>query len=66
METAKLARQIIDDSGRKQSWVADQMNISRSALNLILNGKRSMTADELIAFCIATETDPRDFMPKPA
>jgi len=42
-----IAQRAIREQGRKQSWIAEQLGISRSALSLKLRGRRRFDPDEL-------------------
>jgi len=61
-------RQIIENKGLRQVWIAAQMNRINPELNMdgnklsaIVCGIRRMTADELIAFSEVMETNPDYF-----
>lgn len=41
----------IQQSGLKQSWIAEQVGMSQNALTLSLNGKRKMKVDEYVSIC---------------
>lgn len=69
MTAEQNAAKILTETGRKQSWLVDRMNsinpaikMSCSKMSETLRGKREMTADELVAFCIATETKPQQLI----
>lgn len=64
MNAERTVRDVIRGRGLRQVWVVDQMNLVNPALNMsraklssIVCGGRQMTADELVAFCVATKTD---------
>lgn len=68
MNVELAVRNIIKNRGLRQIWVVEQMNRIDPALNMskakfsaIVCGGRRMTADELVAFCVATETNPDYF-----
>lgn len=68
MNAERTVRDIIKDRGLRQIWVVEQMNRIDPTLNMnkakfsaIVCGGRRMTADELVAFCVATETNPNYF-----
>lgn len=68
MNVEPAVRNIIKDKGLRQTWVVDQMNridptlgMSKVKLSAIVCGGRKMTGDELIAFCVATNTSPDYF-----
>lgn len=63
-------KKIICEQGRKQSWVIERMNEVNPNLNLnpskfsaIMSGIRSVSADELLAFCQVTGVSPDVFAP---
>ena len=69
MSVSKTARDIVEKSGRKQAWIAERMDevapqlgMNPTKLSQTLTGKRTMTAEELVVFCIATETDINEFL----
>lgn len=68
MNVEPAVREIIEGRGLRQVWVVDQMNriapelsMSKAKLSAIVCGSRKMTGDELIAFCLATGTNPDYF-----
>jgi len=46
-------KQHLEAFGIKQVWLQKQLNINLVTLNLLLNEKRGMTADEYISICKA-------------
>lgn len=65
----KTISRILTEQGRKQSWVVQKMNEANPNLNLddtkfsgIITDRRKMSGDELIAFCIALDISPDEFM----
>ena len=69
MRLEARARQVLSDTGRTQTWVAQKMNqidpeleMSVSKLSATLTGRRTMTGEEFLAFCRATQTNPSDFL----
>lgn len=68
MDVEPIVRNIIDSRGLRQTWVINRMNevnpslgMNRNKLSAIVCGTRKMTGDELLAFCMATETNPDYF-----
>lgn len=68
MNVEPAVRTVIRDKGLRQIWVVEQMNLVNPALNMsnaklssIVCGGRKMSGDELIAFCVATNTSPDYF-----
>lgn len=55
-------RNYIDDNGLKQVAVAQKAGISKVAFNDILNGKRTLYADDLRAICLALNVSPETFI----
>ena len=45
--------------GIKQTYLSDKTKIPADTISKILNGKRKMTAEELLAICDALHIDPR-------
>lgn len=69
MNTERKARALITNSGRKQSWIVQEMNrispglkMTPSKLSESINGKREMSADELVAFCTAINAQLSDLL----
>ena len=65
MSVNEAIRNVIDDSGRTQVWVAAKinainpsLNMDKSKLSASLNGKRKISGDEFIALCKALEINP--------
>lgn len=68
MSVGQTVRNIVKSRGLRQIWVVERMNrvdptlkMSKAKFSAIVCGGRRMTADELIAFCVATETNPNYF-----
>lgn len=66
---ANVARNLIEKQGRTQIWVAKRMQdinpelkMDAIKINAVLNGNRKMTGDELLAFCMALEISPDEFL----
>lgn len=62
-------RRIIISQGRTQTWVAEKMNevnpnikMDLVKFNSIMTGRRKMSGDELLAFCMAMEITPDEFL----
>ena len=55
-------RRYIDDQGIKQVAVAEKAGISKTTFNAIMNGKRTMYADDLRSICIALNVSPELFI----
>ena len=51
MEIYKQLRKYIEDKGLKQNIIAEKMGMSKSVFNAILNGNRTLYAEDLKAFC---------------
>lgn len=55
-------RAYLDDNGIKQTVLARKTGIRMVTLNAILNGKRTMYADDLRAICNALRVSPEVFI----
>lgn len=55
-------RRYIDDHGIKQVAVAEKAGFSKTTFNAIMNGKRTMYADDLRAICLALNVSPELFI----
>ncbi len=62
MHVYEKVRNYIDDSGYKQITIAKKAGISKTTFNAMLNGKRTMYADDLCAICIALNVSPELFI----
>lgn len=68
MNVEPAVRGIIKARGLRQTWIVEQMNqvdpnlgMSRAKFSAVVCGNRTMTGDELIAFCMATGINPDYF-----
>lgn len=59
-------RAYIDENGLKQVSVAQKAGIPKATFNAILNGKRTLYADDLKAICLALNVSPELFIDVPA
>jgi len=55
-------RTYIDDNGLKQISIAKKAGIPKTTFNAILNGKRTLYADDLREICIALNVSPELFI----
>lgn len=62
VEVYKKVREYIEDNGYKQVAIAEKAGISKVTFNAILNGKRTMYADDLKAICLALNVSPELFI----
>ena len=62
MEVYKRVRAYIEQNGYKQLAVAQRANISKVTFNAMMNGKRTMYADDLRAICLALNVSPELFI----
>lgn len=62
MRVYEKVRAYIDDQGLKQKTVAEKAGIPNVTFNAIMNGKRTMYADDLKAICIALQVSPELFI----
>ncbi len=68
---AETVKRILDEQGRTQAWVIEKMNLinpglhmEKSKFSAIAVGKRKMSSDELLTFCMALEVSPDEFVKK--
>lgn len=62
MRVYEKVRMYIVDNGYKQVAVAKKAGISKATFNAIMNGKRTLYADDLKAICIALNISPEMFI----
>lgn len=62
MKVYEKVRAYIDEQGLKQKIVAEKAGIPNVTFNAIMNGKRTMYADDLKAICIALQVSPELFI----
>ena len=62
MKVYEKVRAYIDDNGLKQIAVAEKAGIPNGTFNAILNGKRTLYADDLRAICFALNVSPETFI----
>lgn len=62
MKVYEKVRAYIVDNGLKQVVVAQKAGISNATFNAILNGKRTLYAEELRAICLALDVSPEIFI----
>ncbi len=62
MSVYEKVRAYIDENGIKQVAVAQKAGISSVTFNAIMNGKRTMYADDLKAICLALNVSPELFI----
>ena len=55
-------RTYLDENGIKQITVAKKAGISNVTFNAIMNGKRTLYAEDLRAICIALNVSPEVFI----
>ena len=55
-------RRYIDEQGLKQVTLAKKTGIPKKTFNAIMNGKRTMYAEELRAICLALNVSPELFV----
>ena len=65
MSVYKIVRAYLDEHGIKQSVVAQKAGISKITFNAMMNGKRTMYADDLRAICLALNVSPEVFIEVP-
>ncbi len=62
MSVYEKVRAYIDATGLKQVAVAQKAGISKVTFNAIMNGKRTLYADDLRAICLALNVSPELFI----
>ena len=62
MRVYEKVRAYLDDNGLKQVTVAQKAGISKVTFNAMMNGKRTMYADDLRAICLALNVSPELFI----
>lgn len=62
MRVYEKVRAYIDEMGYKQVTIAEKAGIPKATLNAILNGKRTLYADDLKAICLALNVSPELFI----
>lgn len=62
MSVYQKVRAYIDENGLKQVAVAEKAGIPKNTFNAILNGKRTLYADDLRAICLALNVSPELFI----
>lgn len=62
MRVYEKIRAYIDEHGFKQVAVAQRAGIPKNTFNAIMNGKRTLYADDLRAICLALNVSPELFI----
>ena len=62
MQVYEKVRDYLDENGYKQVTIAQKAGISKATFNSILNGKRTLYADDLCAICVALNVSPELFI----
>lgn len=62
MHVYEKVRKYIDEKGYKQITIAEKAGISTTTFNAMMNGKRTMYADDLCSICIALNVSPELFV----
>ena len=62
MKVYEKVRAYIEQHGLKQKFVAERAGISNTTFNAIMNGKRTMYAEDLKAVCLALNVSPELFI----
>lgn len=58
----KKVRTYLEENGLKQKTVAQKAGVPNSTFNAILNGKRTLYAEDLRAICLALNVSPELFI----
>lgn len=64
MYVYERVRNYINENGIKQITIAKKTGIPNATFNAIMNGKRTMYAEDLRAICIALNVSPELFIDK--
>lgn len=62
MHVYEKVRAYIEQQGYKQVVIANKAGIPQTTFNAIMNGKRTMYADDLRAICVALNVSPELFI----
>lgn len=62
MQVYEKVRDYLNENGYKQVTIAQKAGISKATFNAIMNGKRTLYADDLRAICIALNVSPELFI----
>lgn len=62
MKIYKALKKYIEDNGLKQNVIAEKMNMNKSIFNAILNGNRTLYAEDLKSFCETVEESSDKFV----
>lgn len=62
MHVYEKVRAYIEQQGYKQVAIANKAGIPQTTFNAIMNGKRTMYADDFRAICIALNVSPETFI----
>lgn len=62
MRVYEKVREYIDQNGYKQVTIANKVGIPKATFNAIMNGKRTLYADDLRAICLALNVSPEVFI----
>lgn len=62
MQVYEKVKEYITEQGIKQSVLAKKCNISVNTFNAIMNGRRTMYAEDLRAICYALNVSPELFV----
>lgn len=62
MYVYEKVRAYIDEHGYKQVTIAQRAGIPKNTFNAIMNGKRTLYADDLRAICLALNVSPEQFI----
>ncbi|MBQ7955659.1 MAG: helix-turn-helix transcriptional regulator [Lachnospiraceae bacterium] len=65
MHVYEKVRAYIEQQGYKQIVIANKAGIPPTTFNAIMNGKRTMYADDLRAICLALNVSPELFIEVP-
>lgn len=62
MQVYEKVRNYLKENGYKKTAIAQKTGINRTTFSAIMNGKRTLYADDLRAICIALNVSPELFI----
>lgn len=64
MSVQEVLKGFIKEKGIKHKFIADRLGFNDNAFSQIINGKRRLTADDLIDILLIIGVDPNEFVNK--
>ena len=62
MRVYEKIKKYMENNGIKQNYVSEKSNIPKNTLSMILNGKRTLSADEAVLIFKALGVTPNDII----